>query len=88
VTGVVTIDAVTGVDGRVTEARVLRSMPLLDNSALDAVRQWRYTPTLLKGVAVPVISDGDRELRLEVAGENSGRCEAEEASHRPRLSPS
>jgi protein TonB len=55
VAGVVTIDAVIGVDGRVTEARVLRSAPLLDNAALDAVRQWRYTPTLLNGVAVPVI---------------------------------
>jgi len=55
VAGVVTIDAVIGVDGRVTEARVLRSTALLDNAALDAVRQWRYTPTLLNGVAVPVI---------------------------------
>jgi protein TonB len=55
VAGVVTIDAVIGVDGRVTEVRVLRSSPLLDDAALDAVRQWRYTPTLLNGVAVPVI---------------------------------
>jgi protein TonB len=55
VAGVVTIDAVIGVDGRVTEARVLRSVALLDEAALNAVRQWRYTPTLLNGVAVPVI---------------------------------
>jgi protein TonB len=55
VAGVVTIDAVIGVDGRVTEARVLGSVALLDHAALDAVRQWRYTPTLLNGVAVPVI---------------------------------
>jgi protein TonB len=55
VAGVVTIDAVIGVDGRVTEARVLRSVALLDDAALNAVRQWRYTPTLLNGVAVPVI---------------------------------
>jgi|SRR5579864_22730 len=53
--GVVTVDAVIGVDGRVTEARVLGSVALLDEAALDAVRQWRYTPTLLNGVAVPVI---------------------------------
>ena len=36
-------------------ARVLRSVPLLDQAALDAVRQWQYTPTMLNGVPVPVI---------------------------------
>jgi TonB family protein len=34
---------------------VLRSIPLLDAAALDAVRQWEFTPTRLNGVAVPVI---------------------------------
>ncbi len=34
---------------------MLRSIPLLDQAALDAVRQWKFTPTLLNGVAVPVI---------------------------------
>jgi protein TonB len=33
----------------------VRSIPLLDQAALDAVRQWEYTPTLLNGVPVPVI---------------------------------
>jgi periplasmic protein TonB len=32
-------------DGRVQDARVLRSIPLLDQAALDAVRQWEFTPT-------------------------------------------
>jgi periplasmic protein TonB len=32
-----------------------RSIPLLDQAALDAVRQWEYTPTLLNGVPVPVV---------------------------------
>jgi protein TonB len=53
--GVAIIEAVIGSDGRVQEARVLRSIPLLDQAALDAVRQWEYTPTTLNGVAVPVI---------------------------------
>ena len=34
---------------------MLRSIPLLDQAALDAVRQWEYSPTLLNGVPVPVI---------------------------------
>jgi protein TonB len=33
----------------------VRSSPLLDQAALDAVRQWEYTPTLLNGVPVSVL---------------------------------
>lgn len=35
--------------------KVLRSVPLLDDAAITAVRQWEYTPTLLNGVPVPII---------------------------------
>jgi protein TonB len=52
--GAVTIEATIGPDGKVIDAKVLRSVPLLDQAALDAVRQWEYTPTLLNGVPVPV----------------------------------
>lgn len=55
VQGIVIIEATIGGDGTVKTARVLRSVPLLDEAALDAVRQWEYAPTLLNGVAVPVI---------------------------------
>jgi TonB family protein len=55
VTGVVIIEARIGTDGGVEDARVLRSIPLLDEAALDAVKQWKFTPTLLNGAAVPVI---------------------------------
>ena len=53
--GVVIIEATIGPNGKVQEAKVLRSIPLLDAAALDAVRQWEFTPTLLNGVPVPVI---------------------------------
>ena len=53
--GVVIIEATIGVDGAVQEARVLRSIPLLDSAALDAVKQWEFTPTLLNGEPVPVV---------------------------------
>lgn len=52
--GLVIIQAVISKDGRVIEAKVLRSQPLLDQAALDAVEQWRFTPTLLNGQAVEV----------------------------------
>ena len=55
VQGVVIIEATISPQGRVQDARVLRSIPLLDSAALDAVRQWELTPTLLNGVPVPVI---------------------------------
>lgn len=55
VQGLVVIEATIGADGRVINARVLRSVSQLDQAALDAVRQWQYTPTLLNGVPVPVI---------------------------------
>jgi protein TonB len=55
VQGVVILEAVIGTDGRVMDARILRSIPLLDQAAIDAVRQWQYLPTLLNGAAVPVI---------------------------------
>ena len=55
VQGVVIIEATIGPNGRVPRRKVLRSIPLLDAAALDAVKQWVYTPTLLNGVPVPVI---------------------------------
>ena len=55
VTGVVILEVRIGTDGRVETARVLRSIPLLDEAALDAVKQWEFTPTLMNGQAVPII---------------------------------
>ena len=55
VTGIVILEAVIGENGGVRDVKVLRSIPLLDTAAVDAVRQWRFTPTLLNGVPVPVI---------------------------------
>jgi protein TonB len=53
--GTVVLEAVIGEDGRVRDLRVLRPVALLDQAAIDAVRQWRFTPTLLNGQPVPVI---------------------------------
>jgi protein TonB len=53
--GFVIIEATIDVNGRVQDAKILRSIPLLDAAAVDAVRQWQYTPTLLNGMPVPVI---------------------------------
>ena len=55
VSGLVIIEATINAEGNVSDARVLRSIPMLDQAALDAVKQWRFTPTLLNGAPVPVI---------------------------------
>ena len=53
--GIVIIEATISEAGRVINARVLRSVPTLDQAAIDAVRQWEFTPTMLNGQPVPVI---------------------------------
>jgi TonB family protein len=55
VQGVVIMEIVITPEGQVQDARVLRSIPLLDQAALDAVRQWEFTPTLLNGAPTPII---------------------------------
>ena len=55
VQGIVIIEATIGTTGKVTDAKVLRSIPLLDQAALDAVRQWEFTPTLLNGQPTAII---------------------------------
>jgi periplasmic protein TonB len=53
--GTVALECVINPHGRVTDVKVIQSIPLLDAAAIDAVKQWVYTPTLLNGVPVPVI---------------------------------
>ena len=55
VSGLVILEAVIDANGNVRDARVLKSVPLLDQAALDAVRQWQFTPTRLNNTFVPVI---------------------------------
>ena len=53
--GTVVMEAVLDPTGRVTQLRVIQSVPLLDQAAIDAVRQWRYTPSTLGGHPVSVL---------------------------------
>jgi len=55
VQGVVIIEALIDERGEIANARVLRSVPLLDSAALSAVSQWRFTPTEVNGMPMPVI---------------------------------
>lgn len=47
--GLVIIEARTDIYGRVADLKVLRSVPLLEEAALEAVRQWVYEPSVING---------------------------------------
>lgn len=53
--GIVILEATVDEHGAVERVRVLRSEPLLDKAAIDAVKQWRYSPLQLNGRAHPFI---------------------------------
>ncbi len=55
VQGIVIVEIRIDEDGRVSDARVIRPVALLDQAALDAVLQWEFEPTMLNGRPVPVI---------------------------------
>ena len=57
--GTVRLQAVIAKDGSVVELQVISGHPLLVQAALDAVRQWRYRPTLLNGEPVEVVTTID-----------------------------
>jgi protein TonB len=49
------LEATVDANGHVLEVRVLRSSPLFDEAAVDAVKQWSYRPLLLNGIPTPFI---------------------------------
>ena len=55
VSGTVVLEALVDEQGRVADARVIKSTPLLDRAALDAAKLWEFTPTVVNGEAVPVL---------------------------------
>jgi protein TonB len=62
--GTVRIEAIIARDGSVQSAKLSGGPPLLVQAALDAVRQWRYAPTLLNGEPVEVVLSVDVKFKL------------------------
>ena len=50
--GTVTLNATIGADGNIKKVKVVSGHPMLTNAAVEAVKQWRYRPTLLNGQPV------------------------------------
>ena len=64
VQGVVIMEATISRTGEVSDVEVLRSVPLLDEAAVAAVRQWRYEPTLVDGEPVSILMTVTMNFRL------------------------
>ncbi len=65
--GVVLLEAIVSKEGEPISLRVLNANvnPLFGAAATDAVKQWRYTPTLLNGEPVEVVTRIDIEFKLQ-----------------------
>ena len=55
VEGIVILDVIIDERGNVTSTRILKSGGLLDQAAIDAVRQWKFSPARLNGEVIPIV---------------------------------
>jgi TonB family protein len=62
--GTVHLEAMIAKDGTVKNLTVVTGHPLLIQAALDAVKQWRYQPTMSNGVPVEVVTTVDVNFKL------------------------
>lgn len=72
ISGSVHLEATIGNQGEIRGLKVLSGHPVLTAAAVEAVRQWRYRPTLLNGNAVEVISQIEVIFALAVPEEETG----------------
>jgi periplasmic protein TonB len=65
VEGVVIIEVTIGTDGKVKDTKVIRTVKMLEDSAVSAVRTWEYKPTIVNGQAVQVVTTVPINFTLE-----------------------
>jgi protein TonB len=64
VEGIVTLEIVIGVDGKVGRAKVVRSIPQLDEAAIQTVRQWVFAPAIKAGRPVATLATAPVSFRI------------------------
>jgi TonB family protein len=63
--GTVTLRMTVGIDGRVHDAHVVRSLePALDQKAIEVVQQWKFSPARMNGLPIPVEIFGEVAFQL------------------------
>jgi len=80
VQGVVVIKVTINEEGFVFDTQVVKGHPLLSQAAVDAVKQWQYSPTLLNGERVPIIATVSVVFNLN---EGKSTAQMEDPSIRP-----
>ena len=63
--GTVILHVLLGTDGKVQQIQVVSGHPVLTQAAIDAVKKWRYKPTLLNGQPVEVDTEVDVSFWLQ-----------------------
>jgi TonB family protein len=70
VEGTVILEVITDIRGKVKDAKVLRSIPLLDQAAIAAVRQWEYEPSIIEGIAREIMFTVTVQFTIPGIGQN------------------
>ena len=83
--GLVVVEATTGIYGRVQNTKILRSIPLLDQAAIDAVYQWVYEPFVIDGKPRGVIFTVTVNFKLDKEKKTEGPVRASADIKPPRL---
>jgi TonB family protein len=65
VQGTVQLNAIIATDGTIRSIKLISGHPFLAKAAIDAVKQWRYAPTLLNGEPVEVATRIDVNFKLQ-----------------------
>lgn len=63
--GVVRLEAIIDREGNVTQVSVLEGHPLLREASIEAVKQWKYTPTIQNGEPIPVCANIILTFRIQ-----------------------
>ena len=53
--GTVILEAIVNERGRVVNVNLLQGVPMLTDAAVEAVKKWVYTPTLVNGIPTPIV---------------------------------
>ena len=84
--GLVILEATTDIYGRVQSLKVLRSIPMLDQAAMDAVRQWIYEPRVIDGKPREMIFTTSVTFQIE-EGQPRARAEVTKGEELPGIKP-
>jgi TonB family protein len=62
--GTVTLEILIDREGRVSKARVLQSVPSLDDAAMKCVMRWRFKPAMKRGLPVETLAHAPITFRV------------------------